>query len=103
MAYDMILTAMADATRRSILERLRSGPRNVAGLADGMPVSRPAISQHLKVLSDAGMLTISQAGTSRIYALNPQGLNDLRRYLDELWDDAINSYASYVEQEEKND
>jgi DNA-binding transcriptional ArsR family regulator len=90
---DSILTALADPTRRQIIDRLRVGPLPVRALADALPVSRPAVSQHLKVLSDAGLLTARREGTRRIYALCPDAVAALRAYLDGLWADALENFA----------
>ena len=94
MAYDMTITALADPTRRAMIEKLRDGPMAVGRLAEDLPVSRPAVSQHLKVLSDAGLLSVRQHGTRRVYRINPNGFRDLRAYLDTLWDDALASFAT---------
>ncbi|MCK0119482.1 metalloregulator ArsR/SmtB family transcription factor [Loktanella sp. F6476L] len=93
MTYEMTIAALADPTRRAILACLRDGPLAVGALAEGLPVSRPAVSQHLKVLSDAGLLKVSQHGTKRLYTIDPRGADDLRRYLDSMWDDALDAFA----------
>lgn len=93
MDYQDAITALADPTRRDILERLRGGALPVAAIAAGMPVSRPAVSQHLRVLSDAGLLTVTPVGNRRLYAIAPDGVDQLRQYLDTLWDDALAAYA----------
>lgn len=93
MTYEDAIAALADPTRRAILERLRAGPSAVAPLAAALPVSRPAVSQHLKVLTDAGLLTVTSSGTRRLYALSPEGLAQLRAYLDRLWDDALAAFG----------
>lgn len=87
------LTALADPTRRAIFERLRGGPLAVGELAEGLPVSRPAVSQHLKVLEGAGLVTVSREGTRRLYRIEPRGLEPLRRYLDSFWDDVLSAFA----------
>ncbi len=87
------MAALADPTRRAILDRLRDGPRAVGDLAAGLPVSRPAVSQHLRVLCDAGLLAVTPEGNRRLYALVPGGISDLRYYLDGLWDDALDAFA----------
>ncbi len=79
-------TAIADPTRRQLLEKLRSGTKTVNDLADGMPMSRPAISQHLKVLLDAGVVSVSAEGTRRYYALQQNGLLEPNMWLDQFWD-----------------
>src|ERR1043166_10231685 len=78
MAYGTALAALADPTRRTVFERLRSGPRSVKALAQGMPVSRPAVSQHLKVLKEAGLVTDRPEGNRRVYYVDPEGLGALR-------------------------
>jgi len=84
--------------RLQILERLRGGPRPVGEIAAGLPVSRPAISQHLKVLKDAGLVEERREGTRRIYAANPAALGELRAYIDGLWRDALDAFADFAEQ-----
>lgn len=93
------LDALADPTRRRILERLRHGPLRVTEIAAGLPVSRPAVSQHLKLLKDCGLVVQMQAGARHSYAIAPQGLGELRAYLDELWEDALAAFAAHVAQE----
>jgi DNA-binding transcriptional ArsR family regulator len=94
MAYQNALEALADPTRRGIFERLRDGPSPVGRLAEGLPVSRPAVSQHLRVLEQAGLVRAHRAGTRRIYNVEIQGLVELRRYLDGLWDDVLRNFAT---------
>jgi len=91
-------TALADPTRREIFERVAARPRAVGELADEVPVSRPAVSQHLKVLSEAGLVTARADGTRRIYALDPQGLAGLRDYLDGFWDRSLRAFARAAEE-----
>ena len=98
MSYETTITALADPTRRAIVDRLRAGPQPVGVLASDLPISRPAVSQHLKVLSDAGLLIAEPRGTRRLYRLAPKGLDDLRAYLDALWDDALDSFARRAEE-----
>lgn len=90
--------ALGDRTRRAIVERLAERPRAVGELADELPVSRPAVSQHLKVLKDAGLVTERAAGTRRIYRLDPIGVGALRDQLDTFWNRALASYKGVVEQ-----
>ena len=97
MAYERVLEALADPTRRTIVELLRNEPQPVGVLAGRFPISRPAISQHLRVLSDAGLVNVDQKGTRRIYRLSHDGLDALRSYLDTLWDDALAAYAREAE------
>ena len=95
------LTALGDPTRRAIFERLAAQPRSVGELAGELPVSRPAVSQHLKVLKDAGLVLDRPAGTRRIYQLDPDGLGALRAYLDHFWDQALAGYKRAVEGQTK--
>jgi DNA-binding transcriptional ArsR family regulator len=95
------LTALADPTRREIFERLADRPRAVGELAGELPVSRPAVSQHLKVLKDARLVVDRRDGTRRIYQLDPRGLRDLRGYLDHFWDQALAGFKSAAEQQTK--
>ena len=83
------MTALGDPTRRAIFERLVDGPRPVGELADELPVSRPAVSQHLKVLKDAGLVVDRKLGTRRLYQVDPQAVADLRAYFDSFWDQAL--------------
>ena len=92
------LAALGDPTRRAIFERLADRPRAVGELAGELPVSRPAVSQHLKVLKDAGLVIDRQAGARRIYQLNPEGVDALRAYLDQFWDRSLAAFKSAVEQ-----
>lgn len=92
--YERALAAFADPTRRAILERLVSGPRPVGEIAAGLPVSRPAVSQHLKVLKEAGLVTEWARGTRRIYAVDPAGLAPLRSYLERFWGDVLAAFAA---------
>ncbi|HET8673973.1 MAG TPA: metalloregulator ArsR/SmtB family transcription factor [Thermoleophilaceae bacterium] len=92
---------MGDPTRRAIFERLADGPRAVGELAKDLPVSRPAVSQHLKVLKEAGLVIDRQAGNRRIYQLNPDGVGDLRAYLDQFWNRALTAFQRAVEQGEE--
>jgi DNA-binding transcriptional ArsR family regulator len=89
---------LGDRTRRAIVECLAESPRSVGELADQLPVSRPAVSQHLKVLKDAGLVTERASGTRRIYRLNPIALGALRDQLDTFWQRALVSYKDIVEQ-----
>ena len=89
MTYASVLDALGDPTRRSIVERLRRGPRSVGELADGLPVSRPAVSQHLRVLREARVVTEQREGTRRIYRLDPAGLGEVRAAFDRFWTDAL--------------
>ena len=94
-----MLEALGDPTRRAVFERLAGGPRAVGDLARGLPVSRPAVSQHLRVLKDAGLVLDRAAGTRRVYQANPAGLEVLRAYLDRFWDRALASFQEAAERE----
>jgi DNA-binding transcriptional ArsR family regulator len=95
------LTALGDPTRRAIFERLADRPRAVGELARELPVSRPAVSQHLKVLKDAGLVIDRPAGARRIYQLDPDGVGALRAYLDQFWQRALTAFQAAVEQGDK--
>jgi DNA-binding transcriptional ArsR family regulator len=103
MAYQSALVALADPTRRSVFERLLDGPQPVGRIAKGMPVSRPAVSQHLKVLKEAGLVTDRAEGTRRVYCIDPHGLAAVRRYLDQFWDQALTAFAAEAEKEPQED
>jgi DNA-binding transcriptional ArsR family regulator len=92
------LDAMGDATRRAILARLLNGPLPVGELARGFPVSRPAISQHLRLLKNANLVIDRPAGTRRVYQLHPEGFNSLREYFDQFWSLALDSFKAKVEE-----
>ena len=92
--------ALADPTRRAVFERLASGPRAVSELADGMPVSRPAVSQHLKVLKEAGLVSDHPEGARRVYQIDPQGLGQIRAWLDQFWDVALDAFKAEVERQD---
>src|SRR5919108_2203365 len=92
------LAALGDRTRRAIFEHLAEGPRAVGELARELPVSRPAVSQHLKVLKEAGMVVDRPVGNRRVYQLNPGGLSALRDQLDQFWSKALAAYKQAVEQ-----
>jgi DNA-binding transcriptional ArsR family regulator len=94
--------ALGDSTRRAILETLRGGPCSVGEIAGGLPVSRPAVSQHLRILEDAGLVSARKEGTRRLYQLDPQGLASLREYLDRFWSDALAAFKTAAE-EGRND
>jgi DNA-binding transcriptional ArsR family regulator len=94
---DRLISALADPTRRAVFEKLRDGPRPVGEIAEGLPVTRPAVSQHLKVLKDAGLVTDRSVGTRRIYYIDPKGLGAMRAWLDQFWDSALAAFAAEVE------
>ena len=91
--YGAALEALADPTRRAVLEQLREGPQPVGEIASRLPVSRPAVSQHLKVLKGAGLVTDRAEGTRRLYAVSPEGLDALRAWLDSFWTDVLHAYT----------
>jgi DNA-binding transcriptional ArsR family regulator len=95
------LGCLGDPTRRAIFERLGDRPSAVVDLAAELPVSRPAVSQHLKVLKDAGLVRDEQLGTRRIYSLDPAGIEGLRDYLDRFWNTALQSFKARVETESR--
>ena len=97
MAYDTGFSALADPTRRAIFERLAGGPRSVGELAAELPVSRPAVSQHLKVLKGAGLVEDRAQGTRRLYRVDPGGVAAMRDYLDGFWDQALTAFKAEVE------
>jgi len=97
MAYAAALAVLADPTRRQVFERLRDGPQPVNVIAAGMPVSRPAVSQHLKVLKDAGLVEERSEGVRRIYSVRREGLSELREWLDSFWDDALLAFKIEAE------
>lgn len=97
MTYAQAFAALADPTRRTVFERLRKGPRAVGDIAEGLPVSRPAVSQHLKVLKEARLVTAYRDGTRQFYAIDTQGLAAVRDYLDSFWGDALSAFKAYAE------
>lgn len=96
-----IFAALSDSTRRAVFERVAERPQSVGALAAHLPVSRPAVSQHLKVLKEAGLVTDEARGTSRIYRIDPEGLGPLRRWLDEHWDRSLANFKRLAEQEDR--
>jgi DNA-binding transcriptional ArsR family regulator len=96
------MTALGDPTRQAIFERLAERPLPVGELAAGLPVSRPAVSQHLKVLKEAGLVVDRRAGTRRVYQVDPQALADLRAYFDAFWDQSLAAFRDAAEQEERD-
>jgi DNA-binding transcriptional ArsR family regulator len=91
--------ALGDPMRRQVFERLARRELSVAEIAEGLPVSRPAVSQHLKVLKEARLVTEQQVGTRRIYRLDPRGVEDMRKYLDRFWDRALAAFKAAAEEE----
>ena len=94
--------ALSDPTRRQIFEKIARRPLSVVEIAEGLPVSRPAVSQHLRVLKDAGLVADRAEGTRRVYAIDPQGLGALRQWLDQFWEAALQAFAEEVERSEKS-
>jgi DNA-binding transcriptional ArsR family regulator len=95
------LAALGDPTRRAVFERLREGPRPVGEIAADLPVSRPAVSQHLRVLEGAGLVRAERAGTRRLYRIDPDGLAGLRAYLDSFWDGALAAFKAAADENER--
>lgn len=101
MSYaNSAFAALADPTRRQVFERLALGPAAVVDLAEGLPVSRPAVSQHLKILKGAGLVSDRPEGTRRVYQIDPKGLGAMRAWLDQFWAVALDAYAAEVERQE---
>ena len=99
MTYRLALTALADLTRQRVFDELRSGPKPVGVIAAQLPVSRPAVSQHLKVLREAGLVGDRPEGTRRVYYIDPKGLAALRAWLDQFWDQALAAFHAEVEKD----
>ncbi len=97
------MTALADPTRRAVFERLRSGPRAVGEIARSVPVSRPAVSQHLRVLKEAGLVSERREGTRRLYSVNGDGLAELRAYVEGFWQDALDAFKAAADSDEKEE
>ena len=91
--------ALADPTRRAVFEHLRQGPRPVGDIARALPVSRPAVSQHLRVLKEAGLVTERKEGTRRLYRIDPDGLAAIRDYFDDFWNEALAAFKATAESE----
>jgi DNA-binding transcriptional ArsR family regulator len=100
---DRVLAALGDPTRRQIFERLKGGPRAVGDLARGLPVSRPAVSQHLQVLKSAGLVTDRAEGTRRVYQIDPAGLGAMRQWIDQFWGRALAAFAAEVDREDEQE
>jgi DNA-binding transcriptional ArsR family regulator len=96
------LSALGDPTRRAIFERLAQRPLPVGQLSEGLPVTRSAVSQHLKILKEAGLVKDVSEGTRRIYSLDPKGIGAMREWLERFWTEALNNFARFVEQQEKD-
>jgi DNA-binding transcriptional ArsR family regulator len=103
MAYGEAIAALADPTRRKVFERLRGGPRPVVEIARGLPVSRPAVSQHLRVLKEAGLVREHRQGTRNFYSVNGDGLVELREYFERYWDEALAAFKEAAEKGEDHE
>ena len=104
MAYaTKALSVLADPTRRAIFERLAHGPRSVGDLARGLPVSRPAVSQHLRALKAAGLVKDRANGTRRVYHIDPAGLGEIRRWLDQFWDRTLTAFRAEFDDKDKQE
>ena len=101
MAYEMALAALSDPTRRLVFERILAAPRWVAAIAEGLPVSRPAVSQHLRVLKEAGLITERRNGTRRFYSANPQALGELRAAIEAMWQEALGGMAAVIGEQQQ--
>ena len=101
MAYGNALQCLSDPTQREVFERLRLGPKSVGELARGLPVSRPAVSQHLKVLKQVGLVNDRAVANQRLYSLDPRGLAGIRAYFDQFWNQALDAFKTAVEQTEE--
>ena len=100
MTYGTALAALADPTRRRIFERVLTAPQPVGAIADGLPVSRPAVSQHLKVLKEAGLIRERRQGTRRLYVADPQALGELRTAIEAMWRDSLAGMMASIDKEE---
>jgi DNA-binding transcriptional ArsR family regulator len=100
---NLAFAALADPTRRAVFERLAEGPRAVGELAHGLPVSRPAVSQHLKVLKEAGLVSDRAEGARRVYQIDPAGLGQIRAWLDHYWEAALAAFKAEVERDDDNE
>ena len=100
---NLAFAALADPTRREVFERLAGGPKAVGELAAGLPVSRPAVSQHLKVLKEAGLVHDEPQGARRVYQIDPQGLGQLRAWLDRYWDAALLAFQAAAERDDESE
>jgi DNA-binding transcriptional ArsR family regulator len=103
MAYADAIAALADPTRGAVLERRRPGPRPVVEIARGLPVSRPAVSQHLRVLKEAGLVQERREGTRHFYSVNGDGLAGLREYFEEFWQEALDAFKAAAEANERGE
>ena len=101
MAYGAALAALSDPTRRLVFERTLAAPRPVGEIAEGLPVSRPAVSQHLKILKEAGLITERRQGTRRLYMADPQALGELRAAIEAMWLEALGGVAAALDEEQE--
>src|ERR1700751_6000224 len=99
MAYEMELAALSDPTRRQVFERVLAAPQPVGAIAEGLPVSRSAVSQHLRVLKEAGLISERRRGTRRLYVANPQALGELRAAIEAMWREALGGMAARIDEE----
>jgi DNA-binding transcriptional ArsR family regulator len=97
--HELVMDAFGDRTRRAILEQLRDGPKPVVEIARPLPVGRPAVSQHLKILKEAGLVTDRAVGTRRVYEVDPDGIDAARRYLGSFWSDALSRFKTGLEKD----
>jgi DNA-binding transcriptional ArsR family regulator len=102
VTYGQAIAALADPTRRAVFERLRGGPRPVGEIARGLPVSRPAVSQHLRVLKEAGLVRERREGTRNFYSVDGDGLVELRDYFEGFWEDALAAFKEAAEKGERD-
>jgi DNA-binding transcriptional ArsR family regulator len=102
-AFSSVVTALADPSRREIFERLAAGPQSVGALALDLPISRPAVSQHLRVLKEAGLVTDRAEGTRRVYQIDPAGLGAIRRWLDQFWERSLDAFQAEADNDATTD
>ena len=101
--FASVVTALADPSRREIFERLAAGPQSVGALALDLPISRPAVSQHLRVLKEAGLVTDRAEGTRRVYQIDPAGLGAIRQWLDRLWERSLEAFQAEADKDATTD
>jgi DNA-binding transcriptional ArsR family regulator len=99
MTYETVLSALGDPTRRQLFERLRGGPSSVGALAEGMPISRPAVSQHLKILKEAGLVSDEAQGARRVYGVNRDGLAALKGWVEGFWENGLEAYQAEMQRQ----
>jgi len=103
MSIQLQLDALGDETRRAIFERLARGPRSVAQIAEGLPVTRPAVSQHLKVLRDARLVRVREEGAKNIYEIDASGIEAVQKYFDRFWDRALAAFKAEAEKAQRKE